>query len=92
MIPHTPNGTRIPHAWSFPRLVSRGFAQQIDPEILTYFTVSVDWDNDGDLDLLGGYQIGLRLMRNIGTTARSGFRTACCGSGRRQTDRDAELP
>lgn len=68
VIPRTATGTRIPHGWSFPKLVSRGFAQQINPEILTYFTVSIDWDDDGNLDLLGGYHTGLRLFRNKGTT------------------------
>jgi hypothetical protein len=64
----TAAGTRIPHAWSFPKFVSRGFARQADPELLSYFTVSVDWDADGDLDLLGGYHTGLRLFANQGTT------------------------
>lgn len=69
----TARGTRIPHAWSFPKFESRGLAQQIHPEILTYFTVSIDWDGDGNLDLLGGYHNGLRLFRNAGTTVRPEF-------------------
>jgi hypothetical protein len=68
VVPRTATGTRIPHGWSFPKFVSRGFAQQINPEILTYFTISIDWDADGNLDLLGGYHTGLRLFRNKGTT------------------------
>jgi hypothetical protein len=71
--PRTPAGTRIPRARSFPRLVSRGFARQLQPELLTYFTVSIDWENDGDLDLLGGYRTGLRLFVNRGTTLEPVF-------------------
>jgi hypothetical protein len=71
--PRTPAGTRIPRPENFPRFVSRGFAQQVQPELLTYFTVSVDWENDGDLDLLGGYRTGLRLFVNRGTTLEPVF-------------------
>ena len=66
--PRTAAGTRIPRPRNFPRFESRGFVQQLQPELLSYFTVSVDWENDGDLDLLGGYHTGLRLFRNRGTT------------------------
>ncbi len=66
--PRTAAGTRIPRVRHYPKFVSRGLAQQIRPQILTYFTVSVDWEGDGDLDLVGGYQTGLRLFINRGTT------------------------
>jgi hypothetical protein len=61
------SGTRQPHPRSFPRFVSRGLASQVHPQILNYFTVSVDWDGDGMLDLLGGYQSYILYFRNKGT-------------------------
>ncbi len=64
----TAPGTRLPKIATYPKFVSRGIARQIDPEIMSYFTISVDWESDGDLDLLGGYHTGLRLFRNRGTT------------------------
>ena len=64
----TPTHARKPHPNTFPKLVSRGYAQQTDPEILSYFTIAVDWEDDGDLDLLGGYHTGVRLFLNRGTT------------------------
>ena len=66
--PRTAAGTRIPRAGDYPRLKSRGLVKQIQPEVLSYFTVSVDWDGDGDLDLLGGHHAELRLFMNRGTT------------------------
>ncbi len=71
----TDTGTRIPHVHSYPKLVSRGLAMQVQPEIMTGFTISVDWENDGDLDLLGGYHTGLRLFKNVGTTRKPVFET-----------------
>ncbi len=66
--PRTATGTRVPRARNYPKLKSHGLAKQIQPELLSYFTVSVDWDGDGDLDLLAGYHTGLRLFVNRGTT------------------------
>jgi hypothetical protein len=61
------SGTRRPHPWSLPKFISRGLAQQINPMIVTYFTTSVDWDGDGILDLLSGYQSNVVLYHNKGT-------------------------
>jgi len=69
----TPGKSRAPHAWSYPKLVSRGLAQQVQPDVMSYFAIAVDWDDDGDLDLVQGYQSYLRLMRNIGTTREPVF-------------------
>jgi hypothetical protein len=69
----TATGTRIPRAGNFPKFRSAGLAKQIQPEILSYFTISVDWEGDGDLDLVGGYQTGLRLFVNRGTTLNPVF-------------------
>ncbi len=66
-------GTRIPKIRYYPKFVSRGLVQQVEPEIITYFTLSIDWENDGDLDLVGGYQTGLRLFINRGTTLEPVF-------------------
>jgi len=71
--PTRPSGSRRPHPWTLPRFVSRGLAQQVDPPILTYFTISVDWDNDGDLDLLGGFQSCVLLYVNKGSTLHPSF-------------------
>ncbi len=69
----TAPGTRLSKISTYPKLISRGIAKQVDPEIMTSFTISVDWENDGDLDLLGGYHTGLRLFRNRGTTLQPVF-------------------
>jgi hypothetical protein len=66
-------GTRLPKISTYPKFVSRGTARQVEPEIMNYFTVSVDWENDGDLDLIGGYRTGIRLFRNRGTTLKPVF-------------------
>jgi hypothetical protein len=66
-------GTRISKISTYPKLISRGIARQVEPEIMTSFTISVDWENDGDLDLVGGYHTGLRLYRNRGTTLQPVF-------------------
>lgn len=71
--PRTDAGTRVPRVENFPRLESMGLARQVQPEVLSYFTVSVDWDDDGDLDLLGGYHTTLRLFNNRGTTLEPVF-------------------
>lgn len=69
----TEPGTRIPKIAYYPKLISRGLAQEIEPEIINYFTISLDWENDGDLDLLGGYHTGIRLFKNSGTTIEPVF-------------------
>ena len=66
-------GTRIPKISTYPKLISRGIAKQVDPEIMSSFTISVDWENDGDLDLVGGFHTGLRLFKNRGTTLNPVF-------------------
>lgn len=65
--PRRPSGTRAPHPQSYPRFVPKGPAQQIHPPILSHFTLSVDWDGDGVLDLLGGHRSHLVFYRNKGT-------------------------
>ncbi len=69
----TEPGTRIPKIAHYPKLISRGLAQEVEPEIINYFTISIDWENDGDLDLVGGYHTGLRLFQNSGTTLEPVF-------------------
>ena len=69
----TDPGTRIPKIATYPKLISHGTARQVEPELMTYFTISVDWENDGDLDLVGGYHTGLRLFINKGTTLKPVF-------------------
>ncbi len=69
----TAAGSRLSKITTYPKLLSRGIAKQVDPEIMTYFTISVDWENDGDLDLLGGYHTGVRLFKNRGTTLKPVF-------------------
>jgi hypothetical protein len=66
--PRTAAGTPKPHPETYPTLVSRGFAQQIQPEIISYFAVSVDWDGDGALDMLRGHHSNVLLFRNRGST------------------------
>ena len=68
-----PLGTYYPKPRAFPKLVSRGLAQQVDPLVITYFTISVDWDGDGALDLVSGYQNGINYYRNKGTTLNPVF-------------------
>ncbi len=63
----TPLGTYHPRPHHFPKLASRGLAQVEDPQLLSFFTISVDWDGDGVLDLLGGYRSNIALYRNTGT-------------------------
>ena len=63
----TASGTRRPHAATFPRLESRGFAQQVHPLMISYFGVSVDWDHDGVLDMVRGHHNHVLLFRNRGT-------------------------
>jgi FG-GAP-like repeat len=62
-----PLGTYFPRPRRFPKLVSRGLAQQVNPLLNTYFTVCVDWDGDGVLDLVSGYQSGINFYRNTGS-------------------------
>lgn len=69
----TEPGTRIPKIATYPKLVSRGLAQEVEPEIINYFTISIDWDNDGDLDLVGGFHSGVRLFENTGSTLEPVF-------------------
>ena len=59
-------GSRTPHVVSLPKLVSRGFAQQVHPQIISYFGVSVDWDGDGVLDMIRGHHSHVLLFRNKG--------------------------
>jgi hypothetical protein len=68
-----PSGTRLPHSEAFPKLVSRGYAQQINPKLITYFATSVDWDGDGLLDLVSGFQSHIELYKNRGTQAQPVF-------------------
>jgi hypothetical protein len=68
-----PLGTYYPRPRRFPKLVSRGMAQQVNPTLLTYFTIAVDWDADGAMDLVGGYQSGIRFYRNTGSTKEPVF-------------------
>ena len=60
-------GTYLPRPRAFPRFVSRGLAQQAQPLVMSFFTLSVDWDGDGVLDLVGGFQSALVWYRNRGT-------------------------
>jgi hypothetical protein len=63
----TPGGSRLPRAGTYPRLVSRGPAVQIHPELLGHWAASVDWDGDGATDLVRGMNSNVQLFRNKGT-------------------------
>lgn len=63
----TPGGSRWPRAWSFPKLVSRGPARQIHPELLGHWATSVDWDGNGTLDIVRGVKSRVQLFINRGT-------------------------
>jgi hypothetical protein len=63
----TPLGTYIPQPRKLPKFVSRGLAQTPNPKIMTYFTDAADWDGDGDLDLISGFQSHLNVLINKGT-------------------------
>lgn len=65
--PRTSAGSRVPLDAQHPQLVSRGFAQQVNPPIVSYFGVSVDWDGDGVLDMIRGHQSHVLFFRNRGT-------------------------
>ncbi|MBM4029042.1 MAG: VCBS repeat-containing protein, partial [Planctomycetes bacterium] len=69
----TPAGTRLPHAWSHPRLVSRGQARQIHPEMLGHWATSVDWNGDGTLDLVRGMASHVQVFFNKGTNLNPAF-------------------
>jgi hypothetical protein len=67
VLPRTPAGSRRSLNSNHPRLVSRGFARQINPPLVSYFGVSVDWDGDGVLDMIRGHQSHVLFFRNRGT-------------------------
>jgi hypothetical protein len=69
----TPAGTRLPGARRYPRLVSRGPAQQIRPELLGHWAASVDWDGNGTLDIVRGVASHVQLFNNVGTTLNPVF-------------------
>jgi len=64
----TPLSTYVPNMERFPKFVSRGLIQQINPPIMSYFTVAADWNGDGALDLIGGFRSFVMWFRNSGTT------------------------
>lgn len=65
--PRTGVGSRRSLDANHPKLVSRGLAQQINPPMVSYFGVSVDWDGDGVLDMIRGHQSRVLFFRNRGT-------------------------
>lgn len=65
--PRTRAGSRRSLDSNYPQLVSRGFAQQVNPPMVSYFGVSVDWDGDGVLDMIRGDQSHVLFFRNRGT-------------------------
>lgn len=69
----TPAGTRLPHAWSYPQLVSRGPARQRDPEMLGHWATSVDWDGNGTLDIVRGMTSHVQIFFNRGTNLNPVF-------------------
>lgn len=69
----TSAGTRRPSAWSYPRLVSRGPARQIQPELLGHWAASVDWDGNGTLDIVRGVGSHVQVFVNKGTTLNPTF-------------------
>ncbi|MGE0757523.1 MAG: FG-GAP-like repeat-containing protein, partial [Pirellulaceae bacterium] len=69
----TAGGTRRPHPWSYPRLVSRGQAQQIQAEMLGHWATSVDWNGDGVLDLVRSVASRILLFSNRGTNLQPVF-------------------
>lgn len=68
-----PLGTYKPRHHNLPKFVSRGLAQRINPEIMTYFTACIDFDGDGNLDLVSGYHSNILFYRNKGTTLNPVF-------------------
>ncbi|MBM3887953.1 MAG: VCBS repeat-containing protein, partial [Verrucomicrobia bacterium] len=69
----TPAGTRLPHAWSYPQLVSRGQACQTHPEMLGHWAASVDWNGDGTLDIVRGMTSHVQVFINKGTNLNPVF-------------------
>jgi hypothetical protein len=69
----TPGGSRLPRVWSYPRLVSRGPARQIHPEMLGHWAASVDWNGDGTLDIVRGMMSHVQVFINKGTTLNPVF-------------------
>jgi hypothetical protein len=69
----TPAGTRLPRAWSYPKLVSRGPARQIQPEMLGHWAASVDWDGNGTLDIIRGMTSHVQIFINTGTNLNPVF-------------------
>lgn len=69
----TPAGTRLPHAWSYPRLVSRGQVRQTHPEMLGHWATSVDWDGNGTLDIIRGMASHVQVFLNRGTNLNPVF-------------------
>jgi len=69
----TPAGTRKPHAWSYPKLVSRGPALQTQPEMLGHWATSVDWNGDGTLDFVRGMTSHVQVFFNRGSNLHPTF-------------------
>jgi hypothetical protein len=69
----TAGGSRLPRAWSFPQLVSRGTARQIHPEMLGHWAAAADWNGDGALDIVRGMASHVQIFINQGTTLHPVF-------------------
>jgi hypothetical protein len=85
----TSAGTRKPHAWSYPRLVSRGPALQTQPEMLGHWATSVDWNGDGTLDFVRGMTSHVQVFLNKGSNLHPTFSS---GVNLQAGGRDIELP
>jgi hypothetical protein len=69
----TPAGSRLPHAWSYPQLVSRGQARQIHPEMMGHWAAAADWDGNGTLDIIRGMTSHVQIFVNKGTNLNPVF-------------------
>lgn len=88
-ISKTPAGTRNPHAWSYPKLVSRGPALQTQPEMLGHWATSVDWNGDGTLDFVRGMTSHVQVFVNHGSNLHPTFDP---GVNLQADGRDIDLP
>ncbi len=82
-------GSRLPRAYAFPQLVSRGPARQVQPEMLGHWAASADWNGDGALDIVRSVASHVQVFINKGTTLNPTFEF---GVNLRAGGKDIDLP